>query len=249
MEILIFDLVGKMAHFRKYYTNSSSLTYYFPPRTAIIGIIAGIIGIKRDKYYELFSQEKAKISLSIKTPVRKLQQTVNYIWAESIKELNLSKGQHTQIPLEIVLPEKDNLLRYRIFFHHNDKEIFNKVINAIKNKKIHYPVYLGISEFIGDVEFVDLVEAVEYKGTEDPIEIDSVINMDFLKKGEVIFDNSQYIKEKMPFEFDKDRRLKIGPKDFLIEIRRGRIKLKKFSHVFFKVNVGDEINNVVFMEK
>lgn len=249
MEILIFDLVGKMAHFRKYYTNSSSLSYYFPPRTTLTGMIAGIIGIERDRYYELFSLEKTRISLSIKTPVRKLQQTVNYVWAENIKELNLSKGQHTQIPLEIVLPEKDNLLRYRIFFHHNDEEIFNKVVKAIENKKVHYPVYLGISEFIGNVEFVNFVEAVECRGTENPIEIDSVLNLDFLKKGEVVFYNSQYIKEKMPFEFDKDRRLKTEPKDFLIEIKNGKIKLRKFSHSFFKVNVGDEINNIVFMEK
>ena len=249
MEILIFDLVGKMAHFRKYYTNSSSLTYYFPPRTTIIGIIAGIIGIERGEYHDLFSNYRSKLAVSIVTPVRKIQQKVNYIKAVHINEVNMSRQEHTQIPLEIVLPEKDNLLRYRIFFHHDDREIFEKIINAIKNKKLYYPVYLGISEFIGDVEFVDFVEATEYKGTENPIEIDSVINLDFLKKGEVIFDNSQYIKEKMPFEFDKDRRLKTEPKDFLIEIRRGRIKLKKFSHVFFKVNVGEEINNVVFMEK
>ena len=51
MDLLVFDISGKFAHFRKYYTNSSSLTYLVPPRTSIYGLIAGILGLERDSYY------------------------------------------------------------------------------------------------------------------------------------------------------------------------------------------------------
>ena len=74
MEVLIFDLSGKMAHFRKYYTNSSSLTYYFPPRTVIIGLIAGLIGKERDSYYEIFSKDKAYVGISIKSNIQSRRQ-------------------------------------------------------------------------------------------------------------------------------------------------------------------------------
>jgi CRISPR-associated protein, Cas5h family len=78
-KILIFDLVGMFAHFRKFYTNSSSLSYAFPPRTVITGLLAGILGYERDKYYEEFSSENCSVGLAIKNPIRKLVQTVNYI--------------------------------------------------------------------------------------------------------------------------------------------------------------------------
>jgi len=118
MQIVVFDLIGKIAHFRKYYTNSSSLTYAFPPRTTITGIIAGILGFERDSYYEKFSIQNTKISVSLKSPVRTLMETVNYVWAEKPSDLNLSAGKHTQIPVEIIVPKEwnDNI-RYRIFLH------------------------------------------------------------------------------------------------------------------------------------
>ncbi|KPA09783.1 CRISPR-associated protein Cas5 domain protein, partial [Candidatus Magnetomorum sp. HK-1] len=39
LKILSFRLNGRFAHFRKFYTNSSSLSYFVPPRTAIIGML------------------------------------------------------------------------------------------------------------------------------------------------------------------------------------------------------------------
>ena len=55
MEILAFNIRGKFAHFRKFYSNSSALSYFIPPRTTIIGLIAGMLGLERDSYYEDFS--------------------------------------------------------------------------------------------------------------------------------------------------------------------------------------------------
>ena len=49
-KILIFDIKGPMAHFRKFYTNSSSLSYLFPPRTVVAGIIAGILGLPSERF-------------------------------------------------------------------------------------------------------------------------------------------------------------------------------------------------------
>jgi len=35
MEILSFDIVGKFAHFKKYYANNTALSFSIPPRTTI----------------------------------------------------------------------------------------------------------------------------------------------------------------------------------------------------------------------
>ena len=39
--LVAFTLAGPMAHFRKFYTTTSALTYLFPPRTTLMGLVAG----------------------------------------------------------------------------------------------------------------------------------------------------------------------------------------------------------------
>ncbi len=249
MNLLIFDIVGKTAHFRKYYTNSSSLSYYFPPRTSISGLIAGIIGMKRDTYYKIFASDKTRIAISIKTPLRKIIQTINYVWAENSNELNLSKGQHTQVPLEIVLPVSfENNICYRIFFSHSNQEILNKALVAIKEQKPIYPPYLGISEFIANIEFVDYVNSNSIQEEKGEVTLDSVINTKYLENGKLIpYDGSIYIKEMMPFEFDNERNLINSPEYFIVEILNGKIKVQ-LGKPYYKVSYKKGEENILFME-
>ena len=48
MQVLTFDLVGKMAHFRKYYANNTAMSFSVPPRTTLMGVLAAILGLPRD---------------------------------------------------------------------------------------------------------------------------------------------------------------------------------------------------------
>ncbi|MEW6070945.1 MAG: CRISPR-associated protein Cas5, partial [Candidatus Thermoplasmatota archaeon] len=45
MEPLVFTIKGQFAHWRKWFTTTSPLTYSFPPRTAVIGLIGAILGV------------------------------------------------------------------------------------------------------------------------------------------------------------------------------------------------------------
>ncbi|MGB4656082.1 MAG: CRISPR-associated protein Cas5, partial [Bacillota bacterium] len=44
-EVTVFEASGPIAMFRKPYTTTSSVSFAFPPPTAIAGMIAAIIGI------------------------------------------------------------------------------------------------------------------------------------------------------------------------------------------------------------
>lgn len=110
-KVLVFDIKGPMAHFRKYYTNSSSLSYLFPPRTVVVGLIAGLLGLpserhtneKGDIYYEKFDGKSCLVAISLRSKVRRIMQTVNYSFTKTDgKKIDFSK--HSQIPL--VLTEK-----------------------------------------------------------------------------------------------------------------------------------------------
>jgi len=261
-KLLIFDIKGPVAHFRKFYTNSSSLSYTFPPRTTITGLIAGILGRPRDSYYEEFSSEQCKIAVSIKTRLRKIMQTVNYVQTKKdkggIKAVNLSAG-HTQIPLEIVLPLKNSeKLKYRIYFYHNGKTLF-ELKEALESSKFFYPPYLGISEFIAEVKFVDSIEENQISGfpnSVSPVELVTVVNVEQIPEGGLIFEpNSgkslQYVKERMPLEFDSERKLRKGA-SFIYEKNQNKIKLKIKGN-YYKIDYQDPekgtiIENIVFME-
>ncbi|RKY40733.1 MAG: type I-B CRISPR-associated protein Cas5 [Candidatus Omnitrophota bacterium] len=254
--LLIFDIKGPVAHFRKFYTNSSSLSYSFPSRTTITGLIAGILGREKDKYYDEFSSDRCKIAVSIRTPVRKIMQTINYVRTKSLGELNLSAG-HTQVPLEIVLPFESNELKYRIYFYHKDNT-FDELKEVLEKEKFVYPPYLGISEFIADVKFVDFIKGEQIfvsTNLESSVEIVTVVNIEHIQKGSLVFKESsgevlQYIKERMPLEFDSERKLKKGA-SFIYEKNQGRIKLKIKS--YYTINYRDSDDkmlkeNIVFME-
>jgi CRISPR-associated protein Cas5h len=80
--LIIFDLAGAYGMFRKFYTNSSSLSYPFPPRTTIAGLIAGIMGYERDSYAEELGLDRCRIAVSVRVPVRRTMQRVNYVMTE-----------------------------------------------------------------------------------------------------------------------------------------------------------------------
>ena len=157
-DMVIFDLVGKLAHFRKFYTNSSSLSYPFPPRTTIEGIIAGILGIERDGYYDTLSPENCSIAVSPRTKVRSLFQTLNYLYVKSTGDLNGRAGR-SQNPMEIILPRvfHENL-RYRVYLRHNAGTLAD-IESKLRQNHAYYPTSLGPAQFLGKAEFVARVPA------------------------------------------------------------------------------------------
>ncbi len=253
-KILVFDLVGKMAHFRKYFTNSSSLSYYFPPRTVVSGIIAGILGYQRDSYYKDFSKDKAFVGVGCKSKIKKLTQTINYILAKETSSLDLLLNpptKPTQIPVEIITPiELDDNLIYRIYFYHLDNEIFIKLISFVQNEKFIFPPYLGITEFISNIKFVGLFDFEIQKETL-PL-LDSVLNLDFITnygEGNLVTSKDLiYIKERMPFDFDENRRLSYEPKDFILEVKSGKIEIEfKNNKELPFIKLKDINENIYFM--
>jgi len=116
-DLISFDICGKIAHFRKFYSNSSALTHSIPPRTTIIGIIGAIIGEPRDSYY--VSLDDLLIGIQVRTKGRKIFQKFNYLKVES-GNIDLYAGiaeNRTQTSVELIIPDniRDSDLCYRIF--------------------------------------------------------------------------------------------------------------------------------------
>ena len=217
MRILSFYIKGKMAHFRRFYANSSSLTYTIPPRTTICGILAGLIGLPRDSYYEQFSCSNCGIAVAARSRTKKLVQTMNLLKVEQINELNGSSGVHTQTATEVLMPYniREQDICYQIWISHMDNDVMQKLTYYLLS---YQPCYIskGITLALGTAYNTGWIEYVgEFKGKKIDsgnisARIISVIPQKSVKEIGIknMFDTEyRLIREEIPIEFDKERRL------------------------------------------
>lgn len=212
MKGIIFDLEGEFAHFRKFYTNSSSLSYTVPPRTTIMGLIAGILGEERDSYYEKFHSSSLCLAVRKNGATRMLSQTLNYIKATSSGEL-VSPSLHTQIPFEIVRG-KEGKVSYRIYAVSEDKALITTLERHLSEEYYVYPPSMGTAFFHADVIYQGTENFEWYPDSANTVYVESILPVNQVKTLE--FTENRIIREKMPRDFLNEREMS-GAEPYLVE--------------------------------
>jgi CRISPR-associated protein Cas5h len=211
--LLVFDLVGQMAHFRKFYSNSSSLSYHLPPRTVVAGMVGALLGFERDAYQAKLGLDCARIGVALKVPVRTVVQTVNY--------LNTSRGEEdwcggfhprTQIPVEFVVPHlPERLLRYRIYLSHADGELVEELYRQLCECRYRYPLYLGLTEcpaWAEEPRFYPAGSVEVRPAPPGPMPVGTAVPAGRLVGGMLLREGLRVYKDRMPLDLHPDRRLK-----------------------------------------
>ena len=201
----IFDIWGDYAHFKKYYTTSSPLTFSVPPRTAVIGLIGAIIGLDKNEYLTFMTKDKATIAIRIINPIKKVRISQNLINTKDWFWTPVKRGTHeprTQVRFEYIKEPK-----FRIYFSHSDSEIYNSLKEKLQNHKSVYTPCLGLSECIADFKFNDEVSA-DKSYNKDFLDICSVIPLDILAEIDFSQFNRKYLKERIPVEMHPGRIVK-----------------------------------------
>jgi len=233
-KILKFKIWGDYAHFKKFYTTTSPLTFEFPPPPTIIGIISAIIGLDKNEYLKYFQNpEEFKIALSILNPIKKVRWTQNLI---DTKHHFWKIKNRTQIRIEFL---KDSA--FVIYFFHNDENIYDNLKRNLENHKSVYSVSLGLSELLGNFELIDEVK-IENSKSDDWINIDSVLPYSCLQDdNSVDFEISREIfKVNFPILMQPNRVVN-KREDILFERNGKPIKCKVTQ--FWKTEKGE---NIVF---
>lgn len=197
MKCLVFDIHGEYGHFRKFYTTSSPLTFSIPPRTSISGLIGALIGLDKEDYINYFTKDKAKIAIQILSPVNKGRLAINLINTKTAKMYSKIKDR-TQVTMELLKNPS-----FRIYFSHEDENLYNKVKEFLEGGKNYYTLSMGLSEFIAEQKYVGEINLQEVSNNEF-VYIDTVIN--FNEDIEVEFENNkEYFKDTMQNEMDSNR--------------------------------------------
>jgi len=231
-KILVFDLWGDLGHFKKPYTTTSPLTYSFPPRPTISGIISAIIGLDKNEYANHFQKKQADITLRLIKPVKKIRISQNLI--DTKKAVLFSRiKQRTQVRIEYVKDAK-----YRIYFRHKNYELFNKFKILLSKHECVYTVSLGLSELLANFQFIGVFQ-FEKRQEKKHVMIHSLIPS---QDTDVEFESGkEYFSSNVPIEMNQ-KRIVTSFGSVLYERNGHPIKAKTNS--FVEVENGE---NIIFL--
>jgi len=227
MRVLSFLLFGDLAHFRKFYTTSSPLSFPFPPPPTVRGIVGAIMGFSKEDYLE--RTRGISVGVSLRSPLKKIRMGLNLIFTKGSsgkfdptlipsRKGDINKTLRTQIKAEFV---KDPV--YKIYVSGND-DLIDELAQLLKENRTHYTVSLGLSELLADFKFKGIYEGRKVNTAE---KVDSVIPSKLVQQ--IDLERIQRIgKERIPTDMDADRKV-LSYEDVIFNMDGGSI-FGKFSN-------------------
>jgi CRISPR-associated protein Cas5h len=158
METLSFRWSAKYGHFLRAEANVNALSYPTPPRTAVLGVLAAILGLEKDALATDLAGIRVAVSGAV--PAR--------FW----HRVKLRKDPPTPLPWEVKCsqrgaenptPEKAALINQEWLLKPNflvhiawpeQPAQFAELAERIENRRWHFCPCMGLSELLCDVEFV-----------------------------------------------------------------------------------------------
>ncbi len=257
MEVISFDISGKIAHFRKYYSNNTALSFSIPPRTTIMGMLAAICGMPKDSYYELFSSGNIDIGISLLSKTKKTIHRLNLLRVLGPGDLRGSKGR-IQTPFEIVTGEnlKDSTITYRIFLRpvNVPAEVYLNLKELFITKGNRFALTLGAANFNAYLSNYHEYAATKRMALGDFELFDSAINSEDIQEIELEKENGGRIsiveEELMPADFIANYNRELQKMNrVLFSVSGSRIKAKmKESVAVYELTGGKQKLIIQFMK-
>lgn len=160
MKAVIFDLMGKIGHFRRPDTTVTHLTYPFITPLAAKGLVGAILGITDFTTTD-------KIGIQLLKPVNTTSQQLSL----------LGGGKTFNRPTTVELLVNP---AYRIYYAGD--EYVDELAKELKNKNSIYPTYLGVAFALTFPNFVGYYDEVDIIDTEKEIRTASVVPVPMIEK-------------------------------------------------------------------
>lgn len=169
--VLNFDF--RFASFRRPYTTTSQLSFILPPLSTFKGMLASILGIKRDQYYEMFENSKFGFKLN-KEPKQAIisQNLINtkYDLNEYLSSGKIKKRSPTKIEVWYNL----NFDAYVLLDESAQKAIGEKM-EIIRKSELYFNISAGGANMLGRYKLLaeEDFEVIDAKGAQV---VDTAVN-------------------------------------------------------------------------
>ncbi len=178
---LSLRLSGPWGHFRRVEGNTVKTTYRIIPRTTVAGLLAAVLGIERDGYYQLFGPDSSAIAVEPLREIRTMNLPVNNL-TTSTEGL---KGVNTRGKVSVYYPDPTEDRQrtnyevlvepaYRIDVWLDNNEIYKQLRTHLTEGTSHYTLSLGLSEYLADIEYLGEYEVDPIEET-GPLVVDSAV--------------------------------------------------------------------------
>lgn len=194
----VFDVTGSIAMFRKPYTTTSSVSYPFPPPTAIAGLISAIVGFENNADEDSCSAEfwrkiaGNRVGIKLLSNVKWYTTTLNF-W--NVKEPQ--KNLHIQVKHQFV---KDP--SYRIYVN---GPVEDELERYLSGKSFVYTPYLGVAYAIAEIKYVGRFESEKLSGND--ILVDTIVPYDSDDVEIDVLKSGGLHREIVPFRMNDERNL------------------------------------------
>ncbi len=208
-DCIVFDVAGEHAHFRKPHTTSPAMTFGLPPRTTVAGMVAAILGLPRDSYYDSFGRESSRIAISLESPIRRLSMAVNILNTEGSdgKTKGATPGKFFRSHRQQNVFEYLCDPAYRLYVSLDNEGLMDRLESKLSAGKSAYALSLGLSEHLA---WYDYVGRFEIESREGKASVRSALPGESLT---IIPDSgAEYVSERMPafMRSDGDGRIADG---------------------------------------
>jgi CRISPR-associated protein Cas5h len=175
-------------HFRRIDRTVTKQTYRLPPRTTVAGMLAAIVGSRRDSYYGVFAPGVSAVAIEPVGTIRTVTEPMLGLSTNPDEHFE-RRGGTGQKTMEVRYPDSSlnrqlhsyELLvdpAYRIDVAVEDEDFYRTLAARLDAGTAHYPVSMGLSEYLAWIDFHGEfgVEPPEGEGRAgDTAEIDSVL--------------------------------------------------------------------------
>jgi CRISPR-associated protein Cas5h len=253
MEVLAFDLVGKMAHFRKYYANNTALSFGLPPRTTLMGVLAAILGLPRDTYYAALSSQHLRLGVGARVPLKKAFHRLNYLKVEGSRDLDGSKGR-IQLPFEVVTGYDlaRDMVRYRVYVSPtaSGTTVFEQLWERLRpgGAGPHFALALGTANFGATVEAVRRYTDVRLVRHEGVAAFHSAVPTDRVAALPTSAGELSVEEELLPADFVGDGQRELATMNRVLFSTNGQPLLVQVMGDFVELGEGPDLQRILFLE-
>lgn len=178
---LSFTVGGPWGHFRRVEGNVVKQTYRIIPRTTVAGLLAAVLGIDRDGYYDLFGPDVSAVAIEPVSELRTVNMPVNALStaAGDMQSLNGRGKISVKLPDPTHPRQQHNYEvlvdpEYRIDVALANEERYRELQGMLESGESHYVPSLGLSEHLATIEYHG--EFAIEPGPEEPVvAVDSVV--------------------------------------------------------------------------
>lgn len=159
---LVCTVRGDWAHFRRIDRTVTKQTYRLPPRTTVAGLLAAIVGVGRDEYYEVFDPAVSAVGVEVVGDLRTTTQPSLGLGTNPDETFD-SAGGSGKKTVKVNFPDSTDNRQihsyeyvvepaYRLYVAVEDADFHAGLKHHLERGTAYYPPSLGLSELLARVE-------------------------------------------------------------------------------------------------